>query len=66
MSLIVACRRCGKEYRMRDAHAGRKLPCKACGASLRVPEKTTFPQPLFLLGLSAGAVVLLSVVGFMA
>ena len=65
MSLIVACRRCGKEYRMRDAHAGRKLPRKACGASLRVPEKTTFPQPLFLLGLSAGAVVLLSVVGFL-
>ena len=65
MSLIVACRRCGKEYRMRDTHAGRKLPCKACGASIRVPEKPAFPQSLQLIGISAGVVVLLGVVGFM-
>ena len=37
MSISVACPGCGKRYRMKDAKAGRTVPCKACGATLEVP-----------------------------
>ena len=36
MSLQVECYECGKRYRLRDDMAGRTIPCRECGASIRV------------------------------
>ena len=38
MPIIVSCRDCGKQYRLRDDLAGSILPCKDCGANFRVPS----------------------------
>lgn len=41
MTIIVECQECGKKYRMRDDLAGRTLPCKDCGADIRVSGQSS-------------------------
>ena len=36
---------CGNHLRVTEAHAGRKVKCPACGASLVVPERFGIQQP---------------------
>ncbi|WP_166827916.1 alpha/beta hydrolase family protein [Thalassoroseus pseudoceratinae] len=39
MSIHVQCRKCGRDYEIKEKFAGRTLPCKECGAKFRVPEE---------------------------
>lgn len=39
MSIELNCPECGKEYRLQDAMAGKKVRCKACSAVMSVPAK---------------------------
>lgn len=38
MPIEIQCKSCQKKYRVKDALAGRKLPCKQCGKSMSVPH----------------------------
>ena len=40
MSIEVSCRKCGKEYRVREERASTKIRCKECQATITVPEAT--------------------------
>ena len=37
MPVVAQCRECGKQYRMKDDLKGKMVPCKECGADMRVP-----------------------------
>jgi hypothetical protein len=37
MAIEVSCRKCGKEYRVREERAGTKIRCKQCEATIAVP-----------------------------
>jgi len=37
MAIEVSCRKCGKEYRVREERAGTKIRCKECEATIAVP-----------------------------
>ena len=39
MPIHVQCRKCGREYDIKEKFAGRTLPCKECGAKFRVPAE---------------------------
>ncbi len=41
MSIEVTCDDCGRDFRVNEASAGRKVKCK-CGASVRVPDEDDF------------------------
>lgn len=41
MAIEVSCRKCGKEYRVREERAGTKIRCKECQASISVPLMET-------------------------
>ncbi len=44
--ITLRCEECGQSFRVKDQHAGKKTKCKACGASLRIPEpKPQQPEP---------------------
>ena len=38
MSIAVKCDECGKQYRVKDAAAGKSFPCKECDNKVRVPR----------------------------
>ena len=37
MPIKVECEICGAKYKVGDHRAGRRIPCKECGADMRVP-----------------------------
>lgn len=37
MSIAVECEICGKQYKLNDSLAGKKVNCKACGTAIMVP-----------------------------
>ena len=37
MPIFVECDECGKKYRLQASMAGERIPCRECGASIRVP-----------------------------
>jgi hypothetical protein len=37
MSIHVTCGDCGEEFKLKDTAAGKRFPCKVCGASIQVP-----------------------------
>ncbi len=37
MSIAVECEICGKQYKLNDTLAGKKVNCKACGSAMMVP-----------------------------
>ncbi len=39
MPIHVQCRKCGRDYDIKEKFAGRVLPCKECGAKFKVPEE---------------------------
>jgi len=39
MPIFVECEQCQKKYRLQDHLAGRRLPCKQCGAEFQVPGR---------------------------
>jgi hypothetical protein len=43
MPISVICNGCGKEYRVADAAAGKKLRCRACGQDMLVPRAGAAP-----------------------
>lgn len=45
MPIITECAQCGKQYRFGDERAGQKLPCKECGATIRVPSPRAAKPP---------------------
>jgi len=45
MPVMARCGDCGKQYRMRDEFAGRVVPCKDCGADIRVPGRPAGGSP---------------------
>lgn len=40
MTIQVGCSGCGKQYSVSDDWAGKAVRCKACGATLRIPQPT--------------------------
>lgn len=40
MSIGAECTECGREYRLPDEKAGRRIRCKDCGAVVDVPQRT--------------------------
>jgi hypothetical protein len=38
MAIEVSCRKCGKEYRVREERAGTEIRCKECQATIAVPS----------------------------
>lgn len=38
MAIDVTCRKCGKEYRVREERAGTKIRCKECQGTIAVPS----------------------------
>jgi hypothetical protein len=42
MSLIATCQ-CGRQYHVKDSHAGRTAKCPACGAAMAVPRAAAAP-----------------------
>lgn len=38
MTIKISCGICGKNYKVQDAAAGKKLKCKECGEVMRIPE----------------------------
>lgn len=38
MTIKISCGICGKNYKVQDAAAGKKLRCKECGEVIRIPE----------------------------
>lgn len=46
MPVMARCGDCGKQYRMRDEFAGRVVPCKDCGADIRVPGGSPRKAPV--------------------
>jgi WD40 repeat protein len=38
MTISIECDLCGKKYKLNDSLAGKKLTCKECGSSIRVPN----------------------------
>ena len=43
MSIEVTCDDCGRDFRVNEASAGRKVKCK-CGASVRVPDEDDYDE----------------------
>ncbi len=39
MTISIECDLCGKKYKLNDSLAGKKLTCKECGTSIRVPSE---------------------------
>lgn len=39
------CDSCGKTYKVKPEHGGKKTKCKACGSELVIPAKSTRPRP---------------------
>ena len=37
MSICFTCSQCGKRYKVKDGHAGRRVKCKACGTPIQIP-----------------------------
>ena len=37
MSIELQCRECGREYKIRDEFAGKRINCKDCGSAIKVP-----------------------------
>lgn len=44
MTITHNCEECGKDYELADAAGGKLIRCKACGATMRVPEASTTPS----------------------
>src|SRR5689334_25258137 len=44
MSIIVSCR-CGQQFKTDERHAGKRVPCPACGSRLTIPAAATSPPP---------------------
>ena len=38
MAIEVTCRKCGKDYRVKDERAGTKIRCKECQSTIQVPS----------------------------
>jgi predicted Zn finger-like uncharacterized protein len=43
MTIALQCDECGKGYKVRDAASGRRVRCKNCGQSIRVPARQALP-----------------------
>lgn len=44
MPIEVACA-CGRTFKVKDEHAGRRVKCPACGSVLDIPMPTSEPSP---------------------
>lgn len=43
MSISFTCPKCARPYRVDDKYAGKRVPCKHCGAMMSVPEAAPAP-----------------------
>lgn len=62
MSILVACSKCQKKYKVDDKFAGKKAKCKACGTAFSVPaepkaaaSKAAAPEDDLMAGLQEAA-----------
>lgn len=57
MTISFSCPECFKEYRVKEAFAGKKVKCKSCGGAMQVPsaEATAFEDDDFLGSLNEAA-----------
>ena len=44
MSIVVSCR-CGQQFKTDERHAGKRVPCPACGSRLTIPAAANPPPP---------------------
>lgn len=40
MAIDVSCEGCGKDYRVKDELAGRRIKCKECGEAITIPDES--------------------------
>src|SRR5688572_14016088 len=44
MSIVVSCR-CGQQFKTDERHAGKRVPCPACGNRMTIPAAGSSPPP---------------------
>ena len=46
MPIAISCKDCGRDYRLKDELAGKKIKCKDCGATVAVPAPRRKGDPV--------------------
>ncbi len=66
MAYLIRCNGCGKQYSVGDHRAGAELPCKSCGTSIQVPQRSASLSIASQSGIMAAAVLVVAAAGFLA